>query len=302
MFSVRTPIVAAFLMSFGLILVFSGLAVPKRSTRFRRDLYRERRIWLLNLLSPLRYTRIGRYLSNQQKSLNLAELELLLYSAGQPFGLKARHIQLMRLLLPILLTAAFMVFYGLGAIFKAGRNSLFPFLIILLLAVIANYLPVTLLKYLERSRDSKVKEEQGTFTETVFTLLRVRQPLRIALEEAAKTTEFLEPYLQICLNEWPTDRVKALQNLKKNVGVMRFEVIVDMLIQAITLGDEKTSDFLEENKRLEDELINLSISTQSKIRPVLMTFHMIIPLAIILLVLFYPAMQQVHGLLYAIPW
>lgn len=312
----RLPVIAAVLFGVGVGLFFFGLSRQKRSNRFRKDLYQERRSQLLGILRPLLYTQLGKYLIGRQKSLSLAELEDLLARAGHPLGLKPRTVQLARILLSIASIILVTSLYGMRLLFQAAKNLFtvqglqltearsngVPVLVCLLLLVFAYYMPVYLLKYLAWVRDNKVKEEQGIFTETIFTLLRVNQPLRVAIEEAAKTAEFLKPNLQVCLNEWHTDRIKALQNLKRNVGVPRFDLVIDMLIQAATLGDEQTSDFLEENKKLEDELINISISVSSKMRPVLMTFQMLIPLAIVFLVLFYPAMTQVEKLLYSISW
>lgn len=310
-------IIAAVTFGLGVALLFFGLSMHRKSSRFSRDLYQERRSRVLGIFKPLRYTHLGKMLFQaKQKSLGLVEMEDLLNRAGHPYGLTPAAVQTAMTLLPVIALISLISYYGGTAFITAAKRLLtapsLPFtevrssgltvLIILAVGVLAYFLPVYILKYIAWVRENKVKEEQGPFTEIVFTLLRVKQPLRVALEEAGKTTDFLRPYIQVCLNEWPTDRFKAMQNLKKNVGVARFDVVIDLLIQTASIGDDKIADFLEENKKLEDELTNISISAKSKVRPLVMTFQMLIPLFIVFLVLFYPAMQQVRGLLSSFLW
>jgi hypothetical protein len=127
--------------------------------------------------------------------------------------------------------------------------------------------------------------------------LQARLNLRDALKEASKTTKYLKPYLHICLNEWHNDRIRSLNNLKKNVGVLSFSLVIDLLIQAATVGDERIAQFLEENKKLEDEIKNLETTARNKTRPLLLTFQMILPLLVILVILFYPLSVQVENLM-----
>ena len=299
----KTPVIMAILFGLGVGFCFFGLSLQKQSDRFRRDLYQEKSRRLLGIFRPMLYTRLGRFIMGKPKSLSQAELESLLARAGRPWGLKPSSVQFARIALPVVSLLMFIFLYGAGLLWQAVqilftapglhlnevRSGGLPVLFCLALVVFAYFLPVYMLQYLAWVRDNRIKEEQGTFMETIFTLLRIKQPLRVALEEAAKTAVFLKPYLRVCLNEWPTDRIRALRNLKRNVGVPRFEMIIDMLIQAATVGDDQIADFLEENKKLEDELINISASA-NQIRPV-DDIQMLIPVSLFSWY-FYPAIVR----------
>lgn len=148
-------------------------------------------------------------------------------------------------------------------------------------------------------REKKIIKEQSLFTEIVFMSLRARLNLKDAIYEASRTTNYLRPYLQVCLNQWHINKIRALVQLKKQVGITSFQVVVDLLIQAAKIGDDKIIDFLEENKKLEDEIKNIEISAISKARPVFLTLQMIIPMLVVLLVLFYPLITQTEKIIRA---
>lgn len=251
--------VHSILFGLGAGLFFMGLFYQSRTSRFKEDLREKQRSDFLGLFRPLLYLPPLQCLIKSRKSFSRMETQLLLERAGRPRGLTAEHIILARLLLPFVATA--------------------------------------ILKIYIKHRERRVMAEQGLFSEILFMSLQARLNLREALEEAAKTTDYLQPYLRVCLNEWPNDRIRALHNLKRNVGVLSFSMVVDLLLQAAGAGDEKIAQFLEENKKLEDEIRNLEITARNKTKPLLMTVQMIVPLLVILIILFYPLSVQVEGLI-----
>lgn len=168
---------------------------------------------------------------------------------------------------------------------------------LLLILPAAYFAPLFLLHFLAARNERRVHEELGLFTEIIFISLRARLNLREALEEAASSTVFLKPALRVCLNEWMTDKERALHTMKSYLPFPAFQLVVDLLIQVARVGDERIIDFIEENKKLEDEFRKLEVSARSKIRPVLITFQMVLPFGVILLVLFYPLLIQVRKIL-----
>lgn len=297
----------------GLGLIFFGLVNLRKKNRFQRDFNQAKRTYILDFLKPLTYLKPMQYWGDGGNSLSLLNIEELLHRAGHPWGIKARHVLIIRLLLPLVAIGAVILYYGLQGIINsvktltlqngvaiknisAGRMPLF---LAFMLAMIAFYAPVFILRLLGKNRRKQVVNEQGLFSEVVFMSLKANLSLKEAVEEAIKTTVYLKPYLQVCLNEWLTDKIIALNNLKKNVGVPSFQLIIDLLMEAANAGDNKISDFLEENKRLEDEIKSLEVSAQSKMRPLILTFQMILPFFVILIVLFYPLVAQVEQIIWS---
>ncbi len=302
--------VLALLFGLGTGLFFIG-SFSGRKNRFGRDLREPNNNFILNILRPLSYLRPVRMLTGRTKTMSALEIEDLLRRAGNPCGIKTRDILLSRALLPFLAILGAILFYGFDAIKHSFRQLSFsegvavsggssfgmPIFVILFFTVMSFFTPQLILHYLVKRREMKVAAEQGLFSEIVFMCLKARLNLKEALEEAAKTTDYLKPYLKICLNGWPTDKIKALDVLKRGVGVAGFQVIVDLLVQVADVGDDRIADFLEKNRKIEDEIKNINISARSKVRPLLITLQMFLPFILILIVLFYPLIIQVEKLL-----
>lgn len=294
----------------GMGLIFIGIFLRGRISRFRYEVRQQKKGQLLNLIKPLVYLKPVQFLLKSKKSFSRIEIEQLLERVGNPKGIKAEHIILAKLFLPVLAVLIFLAYYGIhstvqamqltfvnGVAIKKISSISKPVVFLVVSIFILFNTPDFLLKQYISKRERIVMSEQGLFSEIIFMSLQARLNLRDALEEAAKSTDYLRTYLQICLNEWHTDRIRALNNLKKNVGVLSFSIIIDLLIQAANVGDEKIAQFLEENKKLEDEIKNLEISARNKTRPLLLTVQMIFPLLVILIILFYPLSLQVESLI-----
>lgn len=295
----------------GLGLIFFGLVNSRKKNRFQRDFTQVKRNYILDLLKPLTYLKPVQYLWDGKNSLSLLDIEELVHRAGHPWGIKVQQVLLVRCLLPLVAVGGVTLYYGVQGIINSVKTVTFqngvavkdisaggmPLFLGFIAAVVACYVPVLILRCLVKNREKQIVKEQGLFSEVVFMSLKANLSLKEAVEEAAKTTVYLRPYLQVCLNEWLTDKIRALNNLKKNVGVPSFQLIIDLLIEAASVGDDKISDFLEENKRLEDEIKSLEVSAQSKLYPLILTFQMILPFAVILIVLFYPLVVQVEDII-----
>lgn len=282
------------LFSTGIFLIFAGFFSKRKPGRFYEK-SRNRKRQLANILLPFTYPEPIQFLLRSERLYSLAITEELLKKAGCPWDLKAKHVMLVKILLPLLAGGGLVLYYGMG--FPEKMTGGMPVYLVFLVMAGTFALPSFVIGVLIKCRQSKVEREQGLFTEIVFMCLKAKLTLREALEEAGKTTDFLKPYLTVCLNEWVTDRLMALNNLKRNVGTDSFQLLTELLIQAATIGDEKIADYLQENKRMEDELRNLSISAKSKVRPLLLTIQMALPFIVILTVLFYPLVTQVENLL-----
>ncbi|MCR4442775.1 MAG: hypothetical protein QHH10_10960 [Peptococcaceae bacterium] len=305
--------IAAALFALGIALLFAGLFVVKRTSRFREDLFAARRKRLLGMMRPLLYLSPWQRLAGCGRLHSTAGLEDLLTRAGNPGGIKARHILLARAVSLVLAVLAPAAYYGFFAVSQSARHlvssgglSVFenpptaaPAAAVFIFAAAAFYAPGLIILAMVKRREMIVLSEQGLFTEIVFISLRAKLSLRDSIMEAAKTTVYLKPYLAACLNEWHTSKERALSNLKQSVAVPGFQVVIDLLLQAASVGDERIAGFLEENKKLEEELKNIDISAKSKIRPLVMTVQMVFPFLILLIVLFYPLITQVELLIYS---
>lgn len=302
--------ICSILFGLGMGLLFMGIFMKRRTNRFRQEIRQQKKSQLVNLLKPLLYLGPIQHIIKSKRSFSRIKIEQLLERAGNPKGIKAEHIILAKLFLPVLAVLIFLAHCGIHSTIKIMQPTFVngvaikeissiskPVMFLLISIFILFNTPDFLLKQYIRKRERMVMSEQGLFSEIIFMSLQARLNLRDALEEAAKTTDYLRTYMQICLNEWHTDRIRALNNLKKNVGVLSFSMIIDLLIQAANVGDEKIAQFLEENKKLEDEIKNLEISAKNKTRPLLLTVQMILPLLVILVILFYPLSLQVESLI-----
>lgn len=274
--------------------IFIALFLKGHPNRFKREVQTLQKNWVINIFKPLLCLGSHNDLMKNRKPFSRVKTEQLLERAGCPRGLKAEHIMCAKMVLPL---SALLLLFALYAI-SYNKPSLSKFMSIATVSSCILYtLPEFLLNRYIRHREKKVFSELGLFSEIIFISLQAKLNLRDALEEAGRTTEYLRPYLLICLNEWHNGRLKALNNLKKNVGVLSFSMVTDLLIQAANVGDDRIVQFLEENKKLEDEIKNLEISEKNKTLPLLLTIQMILPLIIILIILFYPLSIQVENLI-----
>lgn len=245
-----------------------------------------------------------------KKDFKTAEIEDLLQRAGYPWGLEAKDITLFRAAIPLLIMLMTFFLFTLsisyhainqidvidGIAIKKYPAPEIPLLIAVIGAILGYYAPYLLLKIIASSREKHVIAEQKLFSEILFISLKANLTIREAIEEANKTTNYLKPYIIKCLNEWHADRTRALNNLRKEVGIPSFQIIVDLLVQAIKVGDENIHKFLEENALLEEELVNLEITTKSKLRPIIGTLQMILPFILMMAALFYPLVEYMQDL------
>lgn len=298
----------------GIGLIFHGLAKKKWTSRFHQELYWDRKRKFMIILYPILYWKPVRFILLKLQLYSQGRIEEMLEHAGNPKGVKAHHVVLLQVSLAVTTLLIGALFYGVACFKEAIKqfNSSPPQVEVIIfgtsfhnapiglwiiLMLISFSVPIVILRYLSVKRERIVMEELGLFCEVVFMSLKAKLTLKEAVQEAAKTTRYLKPYLDRCLNQWHTDKITALSDLKKAVTITGFQLVIDMLIHAAQVGHEKIPEFLEENKKLEDEIRNLEISGISKLRPLLVTFQMAIPFGIVLLVLFYPLIVQVENML-----
>lgn len=299
--------VVSIVFGVGIAMVVVGYLMKPKTSRFNRSMQKN---ILVDSLRPLTYLQITRYLAGKRKSLSLTETEELVAKAGRPWGIEAKDIMLARIVLPILAVIISLSIFSLRVLFQAIQQlrvvdgvaikkitaTGMPVLIAIGAVILGYYAPYVVLRLLISIREKQIMSEQKLFSEILFMSLRANLSLREALEEAGKTTTYLQPYIKKCLNDWLADKTKALIKMRRDVGIPSFQIIIDLLIQAVEIGDENIHKFLEENTVLEEELKNIEIASKSKLRPVIGTVQMILPFTLMMFVLFYPLVEYLQDL------
>lgn len=299
--------ITSIIFGVGVSMFIIGLLIKPRKNRFKQITTREKKN-LMEILQPVMYWKITQLLI--PRGLSVVETEDLLARAGRPWNLTGRDVLLFRIILPIMATVISLGFFGMrvfllalqqitienGIAIKRLPATGLPVIVVVGSFILGYFAPQLILKFLATTRERRITYEQKLFSEILFMSLRAKLSLREALEEAGKTTAYLRPYITKCLNNWATDRTKALHTLKKDVGTPSFQIIADLLIQAIEIGDENIPRFLEENTKLEEELKNIETSSKSKLRPIIGTVQMALPFIVMMFFLFYPLVQYLQEL------
>jgi len=286
----------------GIGLIYYGIVLKAKPNRFIRVKKRKGE-YFFNIIKIFSYLKVVRYFERKLTSTN--KLEELLIKGGRPLSLKAKDINLIRIVLPILLGGIFFGLYSAkylittvksitfayaseGVIINPFHDLVKPIVLLVALVIFGYYAPVLWLQFIAKSREERFMNEHKLFSEILFLSLKANLSVYEALEAAGRVNLFLKPYIDCCLNEWMTDKYKALKNLSKEVGFKSFQETIDLLIQALSTGDEKIPCFIEQNTKLEEELKNIETTTKSKLLPLWGTVQMALPFVLMMIVLFYP--------------
>lgn len=162
----------------------------------------------------------------------------------------------------------------------------------LLLPVFAYLYPKIEINFLLKKREIELKKEIISLGIFVHTMLETGNNPYDILDMIKEIKPVYKKYIEIALNEYYVNTKKSLENLKKQIGMWEFDMIIDSLIFAHESDNFFASKFLNEYITRLEQTFKISSEKTNKIKPYFLLFSSIPPLVAALLIWFYPWLIQ----------
>lgn len=171
--------------------------------------------------------------------------------------------------------------------------NLFQTLIISLLIGIGGfYIPNIVLNNL-------VKEKRKQYIQDLeivelFTIMYLKNQYNVydLLKALKDTTHYITPYISECINEYYMNPLRALQNLSDKIKMDEYQLLIDILKQAVRLSGDAVVDFIEEHKKQIRKMRELAIEKANKKKPIYYTFIIALPLISVIILWLYPLLVK----------
>ncbi|MDD4804672.1 MAG: hypothetical protein PHN69_05925 [Candidatus Pacebacteria bacterium] len=162
-------------------------------------------------------------------------------------------------------------------------------LCIFLISLLLYFVPEMIIKWRIKAKENRLKKELPIVETFVVVMLEtgVYTAYNI-LEVLMDTTEFLRPYISVCLNEYHINPKRAIQNMADKIDNEEFQVICNGLKQAVEVDKKYTAMFVQQHIEQIKRLEQLSREASIKKKPMIYVLLLALPLASIVIIWFYP--------------
>lgn len=129
----------------------------------------------------------------------------------------------------------------------------------------------------EVDRGAKLREISTLF-EAIELYVKANYSLVQALRSASILTPGIKPYIDKCLDVWPTNPRLALEGLRKDLDVPEAEILISLLIHMEKLGTKDMEGILGREAYNIERLRKMKTEIKIANRPLLLMFYRILPL------------------------
>lgn len=316
------------LFNIGVLLLLIGIFMPRKIVLYKIDLKRvlNRKLTDVPMSGFVRYlhslTRRGifRFFVLDDESDKYKSIDSLIIKAGGLQGCTPDIIQFFKILLPTIifsiLTALYLITLKIngaaahstvligqkiqnaasGIMVQETSSYQIDFSVIfgiLIISIVVYFLPDLVLKLLIKSRRQKLKDELPTiemFMSIYFDAHYTVYDILIALQDVVV---YSKKYITECCNEFYINPEKALQNMADKIAVPEYQLVCDILKQAVNNSKQYASSFIKQHLEQLNRLKDLTYQAKAKRKPLIYVFVLIIPMCNILLIWFYPWVDKV---------
>lgn len=147
---------------------------------------------------------------------------------------------------------------------------------------------------------SKIKKRRELLLEELdtiqlFTIIYLKAGYGVydLVEALAEITYHTKDYFNELRNEYYINTEKSLQNLANKIELEEYQLLIDILKQAVRISGKEMVNFIEGHMRQLKRTKELSKSASNKKKPLMYTFLLALPLVSIIIIWFYPLFLQV---------
>jgi hypothetical protein len=149
-------------------------------------------------------------------------------------------------------------------------------------------IPSLLIKVKANERRSKVLLEIAKFSHRLSICVTDKADIREVIMRAGRTLKILKPDLQELAAMWGKDQRYAIMRFKESVGITEIFPLVNAL-NAISEADAKdVAEVLRDQTKSIDSTLESEIQRKIENAPILISFYIMIPFAVVLLLFIYP--------------
>lgn len=113
------------------------------------------------------------------------------------------------------------------------------------------------------------------------------------VEALTEVTNHTQVYFNELRNEYYINTEKSLQNLADKIGLEEYQLMMDILKQAVNISGGEMVSFVEGHMRQLKRTKELAKSAENKKKPLAYTFLLALPLVSIVIIWFYPLFLDV---------
>ena len=173
-----------------------------------------------------------------------------------------------------------------------SANLIQTLIISLLIGVAGFFIPNIVLNNL-------VKEKRKQYIQDLeivelFTIMYLKNQYNVydLLKALKDTTHYITPYVSECINEYYMNPLRALQNLSDKIKMDEYQLLIDILKQAVRLSGDAVVDFIEEHKKQIRKMRELATEKANKKKPIYYTFIIALPLISVIILWLYPLLVR----------
>ncbi|MEG0296803.1 MAG: hypothetical protein RR620_08785 [Clostridium sp.] len=165
-------------------------------------------------------------------------------------------------------------------------------MITVLIALIGFLSPQLYLSSLAKKRNKNIQGELDKIE--LFSVIYLKAgyniyDLLVAIEDV---TYYTKPYFRKCINEFYINQEAALQNLANEINQEEFQLLADILKQALNVSNENITEFVEEHMTQLKKINYLNAQAENKKKPLKYVFVLALPLISIIILWFYPLVTE----------
>ena len=141
----------------------------------------------------------------------------------------------------------------------------------------------------------KIKERKTNFIEELEVIelfitiyLKAGYNVYDLLVALRDVTIYSKIYISECINEFYIDQEKALQNFANKTKIEEYQLIVDILKQAIKVSGQNMVEFVENHSKQLKRIKNSTVQEKYKKKPLQYAFILALPLIGVIILWFYP--------------
>lgn len=316
-----------FMFYVGVFLVLLAIFLPKKIVLYKIDLKRmfNRKVTDIPMSSTVKYlhglTRTGifRYFILDEDSDTYKRIEKIIIKAGGLNGCTPDIIHWFKIVLPSVTFAILTVLYmfSLTINYKniadkvIGSNStpttgivvmqssqppsfsFTVFMIIVIISIAMYYVPEKALDFYIKLRTQRLLDELPTIEMFMSIYLDAGYNVYDILTALSDVVVHSKKYIIECINEFYVSPEKALQNMADKIGLPEYQLVCDILKQAVNTSGKYASSFVKQHMEQINKLKELTNTAKLKRKPLLYVLILALPMLNVVLIWFYPWVVRV---------
>lgn len=290
-----------FILFMGFVFLMLGLFWPKDLGIAKIDLKRllKKDVIDIEMSDKMRYyhtlarTGVFRAFMLDDTSDDYKKQEKLINKAGGLNGMTPDVLNLFGLLVVMVVIGAGFLAVTVITIFGIEADKGKILIGFILAGAIGFLAPEMWVKKQIKKRNIKLLEELDTIQLFTVIYLKAGYGVYDLIEAVIEVTVYTKDFFNELRNEYYVNTEKALQKFAEKVDLEEYQLMMDILKQAVNISGNEMVSFVEGQMRQMKRTKELAKSASNKKKPLTYTFLLALPLISIIIIWFYPLFLEV---------